>query len=127
MSRDYEIPFNMFIEEILLTIDEYTSIKIKDGFEFEGYTFSMSEFAQLNWNSIKNAPRDLFPLSIGCKDIGSYMLELDKLDAWYNTMFSYKQVILNKCSDTKLAISKCTSVDDALVIFDSYIRYINLL
>lgn len=94
-------------------IDLNTQDLIAKGFPFDGYTFSMSLTAQINWSNFPNLPDGLFPLPIIDITENLYMLSLANRTAFYLSALNYKNTQLQSGSMLKAQIKACT--DEACV------------
>lgn len=75
--------------DLIAKVDLKTSANISQGFEYDGYTFSMSANAQRNWTNIINISESLFPLPVSTKFDEVYMLELNKRREFYDTVVNF--------------------------------------
>jgi len=94
-------------------IDSNTSYIIKEGFVFDGGTFSLSENAQINWTNLTLLPDGVYPITISTMTEDVYVLELVNKDAFYMTAVGAKLTPLNTGSALKKLIFDC--VDEACV------------
>jgi len=68
-----------------VAIDKRTKELILEGFTFDSETFSLSEFAQLNWNDIKTSTTDYtFPLEIPTLNSYKYSLTQGNVNGFWD-------------------------------------------
>ncbi|MBW1635269.1 MAG: hypothetical protein JRJ68_03240 [Deltaproteobacteria bacterium] len=73
-------------EECYGKVDKRTAELISNGFMFDGKTFSLSIYAQNNWNTIHDNKADFtFPFEITTKDNDIYDLNEVDVDSFWNT------------------------------------------
>lgn len=93
-------------------IDERTQELIFAGFTFDSKSFSMSNFAQLNWNDIKSNTVDYtFPLEIPTKDSYKYSLTQGNVNGFWTAKEDHKWAHLD--SGRALNVSTVDAADQA--------------
>lgn len=102
------------LKEIRYTeIDMRTQEIIKEGFFFDGHTFSMSLNAQVNWSNFLNIPDNLFPFSV--MDIFEHIYEcsLANKSNFYYAALNWKNDALQSGALLKAEIKAC--IDEVCV------------
>ena len=94
-------------------IDSTTGYLIAQGFVFGGFTFSLSENAQINWTNLNLLPDGVYPITISTTTEDIYILQLVDRDAFYMAAVAAKLTPLNTGSAIKKLIFDC--VDEACV------------
>lgn len=94
-------------------IDSTTSYLIAQGFVFGGFTFSLSENAQINWTNLNLLPDDVYPINISSTTEDTYTLELVDKGSFYMAAVSAKLTALNSGTTLKKLIYDCA--DEACV------------
>jgi len=95
-----------------VAIDLRTKELINEGFTYDSELFSLSDFAQLNWNDIKNNTTDYsFPLEIPTKNNYKYSLTQGNVNGFWNAKMS--QVWTHLDSGRALNVSVVDAVDQA--------------
>jgi len=94
-------------------IDSTTSYIIRQGFIFDGSSFSLSENAQINWTNLNLLPDGVYPITISTMTEDIYILQLVDRDAFYMAAVAAKLTPLNTGSAIKKLIFDC--VDEACV------------
>lgn len=91
------------VVEVIKEIDSVTSSKIKTGFEFDGYMFSLSSNAQLNWQNILNEFNlgEFQSAIISTKDDKIYTLSKNKVEEFYKVYINTLNSILNEGRERK--------------------------
>jgi len=106
-------------------IDAHTGELILEGFAYDGETFSLSDFAQINWNNIKGNISDLtFPMDISTKTNGKYSLIEEKVVPFWNAKEGMVTGYLESGRDLVVAISAATTQEelDAVVLVAAVVR-----
>lgn len=103
-----ELPFAK--QNTYVVIDLTTEIIIKQGFTFEGYTFSMSANAQINWSNLLNIPDGMFPLPVMSINEEVYMLSLANRQNFYLSALNSKNNALQSGSVLKGQIAAMTTL-----------------
>lgn len=94
-------------------IDMRTQELIKEGFLFDGKTFSMSLTAQINWSNFPNLPDALFPLTIIDIYESPYACSLANKMNFYYSALNAKNAPLQSGGLLKAQIKLCA--DEACV------------
>lgn len=108
------------LKEIRYTeIDMRTQELIKEGFVFDGKTFSMSLTAQINWSNFPNLPDALFPLTIIDIVETPYILSLANKMNFYYSALNGKNGPLQSGGVLKATIKACADEACVTAIIDN--------
>lgn len=100
-------------------VDYRTRELISNGFTYDGNLFSMSEFAQINWDDIKANSTDYsFPLEIPTKTY-KYSLTQGNLNAFWGAKSDFKWGYLDSGRALNVSITDATTQTELDAVIDN--------